>query len=433
MVKLRYKFYIILFFIFIVISVSFAFIINLTANYSRGDLRDVYYDMLYNTARKNIILYTDSIYEIITLDRERFIEYDEEAGEEFINSFTDKIKDKDFNYEIYLQEAVVYDTDNISVKNIYSSKREKADEYKIYGKGATTEEWFYPSYELLTKLEEHPTAFDKESFYIKSTSENGERVFYCRYMPESNLLITSCFYNENLTAAANDHAKSLENENQGTISFFLFVTVLIIIVLFLVLCYIESLYYKSLEKSFLSEKNKIDEKYNRLKEMSQTDVLTKCYNRKYLNEKMAFAFKSFQAGHLVSSAILFDIDNFKKVNDTYGHSAGDEVLKQVAGAVRTCIRKDDVFARWGGEEFVVFFKFTNIRAALVIAEKIRTAVEALVIPVSGQNMKVTISLGVSCFKLVDSDITECIERADDAMYESKKTGKNKVTLYSKGQ
>ncbi len=165
--------------------------------------------------------------------------------------------------------------------------------------------------------------------------------------------------------------------------------------------------------------------------MSQIDALTKCYNRKYLNEKMVFAFKSFQAGHLVSSAILFDIDNFKKINDTYGHSAGDEVLKQVAETVRNCIRKDDVFARWGGEEFVIFFKFTNIRAALVIAEKIRAAVEALVVSVPGHDIKITVSLGVSCFKLVDSDLTECIERADDAMYESKKTGKNKVTLYSK--
>ncbi len=431
MIKLRYKFYIILFFIFIVISVSFAVIINLTANYSRGDLKNVYYNTLYDTARKNIILYTNSIYEMILFDEQEFIKYDKEKRKEFIGDFVNGIRDKNFNYEIYLQEAIVYDKNNISVQNIYSSKYDQQEEYKKYGKGEGTQKAFYPAYELLTKLEDYTSVFDKESFYLNEKNLQVERVFFCKYIPQSNLLITSCFYEQDLKAAAEDYAKSLEIENEDTVSFFLYVTVFIIIALFVVLCYIESLYYKSLEKNFLSEKLKINEKYNRLKEMSQIDALTKCYNRKYLNEKMVFAFKSFQAGHLVSSAILFDIDNFKKINDTYGHSAGDEVLKQVAETVRNCIRKDDVFARWGGEEFVIFFKFTNIRAALVIAEKIRAAVEALVVSVPGHDIKITVSLGVSCFKLVDSDLSECIERADDAMYESKKTGKNKVTLYSK--
>ncbi len=431
MIKLRYKFYIILFFIFIVISVSFAVIINLTANYSRGDLKNVYYNTLYDTARKNIILYTNSIYEMILFDEEEFSKYNEEKRKDFIGDFVNGIRDKNFNYEIYLQEAVIYDKNNISVQNIYSSKHNQPEAYKKYGKGESVQKAFYPSYELLTKLEDYTSVFDRESFYLSEKSLQVERVFFCKYIPQSNLLITSCFYEQDLKAAAEDYARSLETENEDTVSFFLSVAIFIIIVLFVVLCYIESLYYKSLEKNFLTEKLKINEKYNRLKEMSQIDALTKCYNRKYLNEKMAFAFKSFQAGHLVSSAILFDIDNFKKINDTYGHSAGDEVLKQVAGTVKNCIRKDDVFARWGGEEFVVFFKFTNIRAALVIAEKIRAAVEALVVSVPGHDIRVTVSLGVSCFKLVDSDLTECIERADDAMYESKKTGKNKVTLYSK--
>ena len=166
-------------------------------------------------------------------------------------------------------------------------------------------------------------------------------------------------------------------------------------------------------------------------ERSRRDSLTHLYNHEAFYEELEYYQKEFEKTHCPFSVIIADIDNFKKINDTYGHSAGDEVLKQVAETVRNCIRKDDVFARWGGEEFVIFFKFTNIRAALVIAEKIRAAVEALVVSVPGHDIKITVSLGVSCFKLVDSDLTECIERADDAMYESKKTGKNKVTLYSK--
>ena len=144
MIKLRYKFYIILFFIFIVISVSFAVIINLTANYSRGDLKNVYYNTLYDTARKNIILYTNSIYEMILFDEEEFSKYNEEKRKDFIGDFVNGIRDKNFNYEIYLQEAVIYDKNNISVQNIYSSKHNQPEAYKKYGKGESVQRLFIP-------------------------------------------------------------------------------------------------------------------------------------------------------------------------------------------------------------------------------------------------------------------------------------------------
>lgn len=433
MIKFRYKYYIILFIIFIVISVSLATVINMTANYSREDLENVYYNIIYEEAKKDIIIYADGIYKMIMIENERAGAYDGENTTDIVSDFINGAKDESSYYEIYIQEAVAYDDSSVSVRDIYSSEYEADGEYKKYGENDEAKEKFYPSCEVLSKLKqyEYGAVFDSESFIVNKKNEREERFFYSRYIRDANIVITACFYDRSLRASASAHAQTLETEKEETVSFFLFITIFIIIVLFLTLCYIESLYYKKVENSFLSEKLKIDEKYNDLKKQSQIDALTKCYNRKYLNEKMAFAFKSFASGHLVSSAILFDVDNFKRINDTYGHSAGDEVLKRVSETVRECIRKEDVLARWGGEEFIVFFKFTNVNITLVIAEKIRAAIESMVVEIPEHHIKVTVSLGVSCFKAVDSDLTECIERADDAMYESKRTGKNKVTLYSK--
>lgn len=146
---------------------------------------------------------------------------------------------------------------------------------------------------------------------------------------------------------------------------------------------------------------------------------------------MTPVFQNFIDGQLSSSLMLFDIDNFKKVNDTYGHSAGDAVLANVAQTVKNCVRKEDIVARWGGEEFIVFFKYTNINSALMVAEKIRASVENLTVVTPEHNIKVTISIGISRFKKTDSNPNDVIERADDSMYVSKNTGKNKVTLYTK--
>lgn len=127
------------------------------------------------------------------------------------------------------------------------------------------------------------------------------------------------------------------------------------------------------------------------------------------------------------SIVFFDIDHFKKVNDTYGHDTGDLVLKKVAEAIRKNLRTGDTFARWGGEEMVTTLIGANKEDALLKAEKIRSDVENLVFP-NREGLKVTISSGIAC---VENDLAlpELIKRADEALYKAKETGRNKVVVY----
>ncbi len=132
-------------------------------------------------------------------------------------------------------------------------------------------------------------------------------------------------------------------------------------------------------------------------------------------------------GFKTLSILFLDIDNFKKINDELGHDAGDEVLKLIAKTLERNIRKTDVAARFGGEEFAVIFLGAGIEAAYAKAEKIRKAIEGIVFE-NFNNLKVTASIGVA--EAMDSHISKIIKVADMAMYEAKNSGKNKTTIYS---
>ena len=124
------------------------------------------------------------------------------------------------------------------------------------------------------------------------------------------------------------------------------------------------------------------------------------------------------------SLIIFDIDHFKKINDTYGHKVGDEVLKALSKLIKKNIRKIDFAARWGGEEFVILAPETNVEGAKKLAEKLRQAVETYKFPTVG---KVTISLGVAQLE-PDEKPEDFIVRADMALYKAKEGGRNRVEI-----
>jgi len=123
------------------------------------------------------------------------------------------------------------------------------------------------------------------------------------------------------------------------------------------------------------------------------------------------------------SVILFDIDHFKRINDTFGHATGDEVLKKIADITRKAIRACDFFARWGGEEFFVLLPHTHYDGALLAAEKLRMAQESTLFP--GPE-RVTSSYGVAQFNGQEETLASLVKRADDALYNAKGKGRNKV-------
>ncbi|MGL5343183.1 MAG: GGDEF domain-containing protein [Plesiomonas sp.] len=158
--------------------------------------------------------------------------------------------------------------------------------------------------------------------------------------------------------------------------------------------------------------------YQKLKSSAFTDGLTQLHNRHYFLSKQ----KNLKQRY---SVIIIDIDNFKKINDTYGHHAGDQVLKAVAERIKNSARQDDLLIRWGGEEFVLIVYTTNKNAVNARAESIRQAIADQPI---GKHA-ITVSLG-TCVAEADSDFDEVFQQADMALYASKSNGKNQVTAGS---
>ena len=152
------------------------------------------------------------------------------------------------------------------------------------------------------------------------------------------------------------------------------------------------------------------------------DPLTKIFNRLAFTEALSKEFKRMQRSQNPFSIILMDVDNFKKVNDSYGHSTGDEVLVKIAATMKQTIRETDLVARLGGEEFVVLLPDTS-ENAVIVAEKIKTAVAGFDHPKAGQ---VTISAGIATSQLEDADGEVALNKADKAMYQAKESGRNNV-------
>ena len=160
-----------------------------------------------------------------------------------------------------------------------------------------------------------------------------------------------------------------------------------------------------------------------------TDSLTGLYNRRGLEGRSEAIHFRPGGAPLAQVWIMVDIDHFKRVNDTYGHEAGDEVLKAVAEALRSTARVADIVARHGGEEFVLVLPDTSAEMAVRIAERLRLAIEALSTAFDGQVIRVTASFGVAQRAAHESQL-EVLERADAALYSSKKEGRNRVTMSS---
>lgn len=168
----------------------------------------------------------------------------------------------------------------------------------------------------------------------------------------------------------------------------------------------------------------LHQKNKHLAKLATKDALTGVNNRHMFAEhyqKESAASKRYKNQ---LSLVMMDLDHFKKINDTYGHNIGDNVLKQFASIVLETIREADIFARWGGEEFVLLLKNIECQDALAVAEKIRKAVEAYSFDEAGQ---ITCSIGI-CEVQDDEPLESAIERADHALYESKRRGRNQTCL-----
>lgn len=174
----------------------------------------------------------------------------------------------------------------------------------------------------------------------------------------------------------------------------------------------------------------LTEKNRELEHLAITCPLTGIYNRRYFQLRFEEEIERAQRyKHMVSVAML-DLDHFKKVNDTYGHLVGDEVLKRVAKILRDSVRASDMVARYGGEEFVLVFPETAPAAVFPVTIRIRQRIQNCRIETASEVIKVTASIGISGYDPSGSEPAEDVVRqADEALYNAKESGRNRVLLY----
>lgn len=167
----------------------------------------------------------------------------------------------------------------------------------------------------------------------------------------------------------------------------------------------------------ITEKKKLEEE---LQLLSYTDTLTGAYNRRYLIQKLEEEIDRTKRYGNEFSLILLDVDDFKKINDSYGHNIGDMVLKSIVKTIKERIREVDILARWGGEEFIIILPNTSVEKAVILSENLREKLSKINLPYV---KKVTASFGVAGYIKGDT-VDSLIKRADDLMYKSKSEGKN---------
>jgi diguanylate cyclase (GGDEF)-like protein len=170
--------------------------------------------------------------------------------------------------------------------------------------------------------------------------------------------------------------------------------------------------------------------YDQLHLQANTDGLTKCFNKTYFNTNCELEVKKSKITGSPLTLIIFDLDHFKKLNDNFGHDAGDFVLKEMANLIRTGgVRDGDIFARYGGEEFVVLLPKTNLKQGFEIAERLRKLVETHEFIYDKKRLPVTASIGVADYRAGVNNGTDLFKRADSAVYKSKEGGRNQVNFF----
>lgn len=177
-------------------------------------------------------------------------------------------------------------------------------------------------------------------------------------------------------------------------------------------------------------KTRVEQLNDELQVMSRIDGLTGLYNRRYWQERFDFTFKLAKRQNKSITAMMLDIDHFKKVNDTFGHQAGDKVIKTLAGVIRKSVRETDLAGRYGGEEFAIVLCDADANNAINVAERIRKLSEAQQVEHDGNIIRFTVSIGLAEYCPECGTSMQWLELADQALYDAKQNGRNQYRIRS---
>ena len=175
----------------------------------------------------------------------------------------------------------------------------------------------------------------------------------------------------------------------------------------------------------------LEQSNNELALLSQTDGLTGLLNRAHWTTCLYAEYKRWIRTQHVSSLVMLDIDHFKCINDTYGHLVGDQVIRDISALIQEYARETDIAGRYGGEEFALILVDTSSKNAYIFAERLRSAVEAMIVKYAGVEVNFTISIGVAELDVSVKSAENWIGKADSALYEAKNNGRNQVKIHFK--
>lgn len=271
-----------------------------------------------------------------------------------------------------------------------------------------------PYLEELNGIKENGETFLKYNFKKLNSSEISEKITYAKLYKDYDWIVAMGVHLDEIdiyTRNTNDEIRSLSSEAIIRLLGYIFTILLIgFIILYLI------------EINYLSNSTKVLEKEINI------DVLTEASSRRYGEISLNGFFKEYKLTGRNPAIMMFDIDDFKGINDKYGHKVGDKVLREIIEVINLIIRSSDQLIRWGGDEFVGIFPGLREDHIIEFGEKILTGISALEIPVENKTINTTISIGFSYFKDTDSDYNNVLKRADDAMYKSKEQGKNRINI-----
>nr|MDA3813640.1 GGDEF domain-containing protein [Candidatus Cloacimonadota bacterium] len=262
------------------------------------------------------------------------------------------------------------------------------------------------------------TAEEKQMLIEKLETESDDKDQLAKLQNESkNKQIEKLQYERKIYDLNISKQKRLRN-----IYFFVLIASIVLLVLLVLLVIIVLV---------LSSKYKMKKKHSMdMEKMAKTDPLTQLPNRRAVLDQISYEAVRFKRNSEPFTIIISDIDNFKDVNDKYGHAAGDKALITLSNLINKTIRKQDICARWGGEEFLFLLPGTDNKGSKIITEKIRRKIEKEKIEYKGYMISITMTFGICSFsKSITTD--ECISRADKALYEGKKLGKNRIVSFKK--
>jgi diguanylate cyclase len=190
-------------------------------------------------------------------------------------------------------------------------------------------------------------------------------------------------------------------------------------------------YISKLRRNLTASNVRLETAFKTIQEMSVRDELTGAYNRRYLMQLLVQEKNRVDRGGREMAVCILDIDYFKRINDDYGHLAGDEVLRVIAGEAQASLRTSDFFGRYGGEEFLMILTQTALEGARVIADRFRRRLEALNFPEIDVELAVTTSIGIAEY-VGGEDVVQTLARADAALYRAKHMGRNRVETATAG-